>query len=84
MQLTNLFELLGGPVVLDRGGSNTRVTAMGETYDDDGLLPGLGDLGTRFTRSPETFDDDGLLPGLGDLSTMNTRGHETYDEDMAW
>ena len=84
MQLTNLLELLGSPVALDRDGSNTRLTAMGETYDDDGFLPRLGDLGTSFTRSPETYDDDGFLPGLGDVSTMNSRGPETYDEDMAW
>ena len=83
MQLTNLFELLGSPVV-DGDGSSTRVTAMGETHDDNGLLLGLGDLGTSITTSPETYDDDGLLPELGDISTMNSRGPETYDEDMVW
>ena len=58
MQLTNLLELLGRPVVLDRDDSNTRMTAMGETYDDDGLLPGLGDLSTMNTRGHETYDED--------------------------
>ena len=58
MQSTNLYELLGSPVVLDGDDSSTLLTASRETFDDDAFLPGLSDMSTMVTRARETYDED--------------------------
>ncbi len=83
MGRTNLFELLGRPVVAALSDQGTLVTASpGETYDDDSALPSIEDLGTATTRAGETYGGGSVVPSAAESGTLVTRsGLETYDDD---